>query len=270
MKVDQFFETHPVFHYNEFADFMTALGTKRPSSWGQQLAYHQKVGHLIRIRKYLYAVKPKFKSTIWVNPYIVASKVVTGSVIAYHTALELHGVAYTTFNEFYFIVNRNIKPFSYDGNQFRAIFKPAITMMSLAAKYGIATMQRDGIVITITSLECTIVDVLAKPHLGGGWEEIWRSLDNIIKFDVNKVIEYALYLDNATTTAKVGFFLDCRPAHLAIDAQYVQKLLPYIPTKPHYMDRSKRSGAKYISKWQLMVPQAIIDRSWEESNVNDI
>jgi hypothetical protein len=42
MKIKEFFEAHPVFRYEEFAAFMTALGTTRPESWRQQLGYHQK------------------------------------------------------------------------------------------------------------------------------------------------------------------------------------------------------------------------------------
>ena len=42
--------------------------------------------------------------------------------------------------------------------------------------------------IKITSLERSIVDILDRPDLGGGWEEVWRSLDNVTLFDVNKII----------------------------------------------------------------------------------
>ena len=36
MKVKQFFEAHPVFHYDEFAAFMRALGASRPATWGSR------------------------------------------------------------------------------------------------------------------------------------------------------------------------------------------------------------------------------------------
>ena len=124
MKIKHFFETHPVFRYEEFAAFMTAQGTNRPESWRQQLSYHQKAGHLIHIRKFLYAVKPMYSQDQWVDPYLIASKATADAIIAYHTALELHGIAYTTFNEFTYLSNRQISSFTYEGQRFRAVMQP--------------------------------------------------------------------------------------------------------------------------------------------------
>jgi predicted transcriptional regulator of viral defense system len=266
MKVNKFFEAHPVFRYEEFANFMLTHGTKRPESWRQQLNYHQKVGHLIHIRKSLYAVNPKFNHLKLIDPYVIASKAVASAVIAYHTALELYGIAYTTFNEFTFITCQLTKPFSYEGNKFRPVFQ----IKEISIQHEVNTIKRDGMAVSITSLERTIVDVLDRPDLSGGWEEIWRSLDNIIKFDVNKLIKYAISLKNATTVAKVGFFLEHCMQHFTVDKKCIKKLLPYIPKSPHYITRDKRYDAKYISEWQLMVPLSIINRTWEESDVDNI
>ena len=60
----------------------------------------------------------------------------------------------------------------------------------------------------LTSLDRTLVDVLHRPDLAGGWEEVWRSLESVEYFDLDSVLEYALLLENATTAAKVGFFLE--------------------------------------------------------------
>jgi len=43
-------------------------------------------------------------------------------------------------------------------------------------------------------LERTLVDVLDAPEHGGGWEEIWLSLESVEFFDLDAVIEYALKL----------------------------------------------------------------------------
>jgi hypothetical protein len=67
MKIKHFFEAHPVFRYEEFSAFMVATGITRPASWRQQLSYHQKAGHLIHIRKFLYAVKPMLSQEQWIT-----------------------------------------------------------------------------------------------------------------------------------------------------------------------------------------------------------
>lgn len=270
MKVKQFFETHPIFRYEEFGAFMSSQGTCRPESWRQQLNYHQKAGHLIHIRKFLYAVKPNFQQEDWIDPYLIASKATDDAILAYHTALELQGVAYTSFNEFTFLTNRQRQAFNYEAQRFRAVSQPKILITEAKTEYGIESIKRSGMVIKLTSLERSIVDVLDRSDLGGGWEEIWRSLDNVAKLNVDKIIEYALLLKNSTTLAKVGFFLEQRPAYLAVDKDHIEKLLPYLSKQPHYMNRNERSGGKYIEKWKLIVPISIINRTWEEPDAEDI
>ena len=269
MKLKLFFETHPIFSYEEFLAFMSADGVSRPSSWRQQLSYHQKAGHLIHIRKRLYAVKPMVSKEQWVDPYLIASRATVDAIIAYHTALELHGIAYTTFNEFTFLVNRQVSPFDYEGQHFRAVIQPKALINSDRTDYGVGVIQRGGLSIKLTCLERTIVDVLDRPNLGGGWEEIWRSLDNVTQLDTARLIEYALLLSNATTIAKVGYFLEQRPTHFTLEKTHLEKLLIHIPKQPHYMSRESGEG-KYIEKWQLIVPLAIINRTWEEPDVENI
>lgn len=269
MKIKHFFEAHPVFRYEEFSAFMVATGITRPASWRQQLSYHQKAGHLIHIRKFLYAVKPMLNQEQWIDPYLIASKAAVEAIIAYHTALELHGIAYTTFNEFTFLANRQISSFNYEGQYFRPIIQPKALMQGSQIDYGIELTQRSGLSVKLTCLERTIVDVLDRPDLGGGWEEIWRSLDNVTQLNTKRLIEYALLLNNATTIAKVGYFLEQRPSHFSLEKIHLEKLLTRIPKQPHYMSRESGEG-KYIEKWQLIVPLTITNRTWEEPDVENI
>ena len=47
------------------------------------------------------------------------------------------------------------------------------------------------------------MDVLDRPDLAGGWEEVWRSLESVEFFDIDQVVRYSLLLENATTCAIV-------------------------------------------------------------------
>ena len=66
-----------------------------------------------------------------------------------------------------------------------------------------------------------MVDVLNRPDLSGGWEEIWRSLESVEFFDFDKVVEYALLLGNATTAAKVGLFLEQHREPLMVEEKHL-------------------------------------------------
>ena len=130
--------------------------------------------------------------------------------------------------------------------------------------FGVVQAERAGLGIKVTSLERTLVDVLDRPDISGSWEEIWRSLESIEFFDIDKVVEYALLLGNATTTAKVGFFLDQHRDTLMVDDSHLKLLRDLRPCQPHYLERSKRKSGRLVSDWNLVVPEDIIERSWME------
>jgi hypothetical protein len=55
-----------------------------------------------------------------------------------------------------------------------------------------------------------------------------------------------------------------------IEKNVIEKLLPHIPKQTHYMNREERRGGKYFEKWRLIVPLSIVNRLWEEPNVENI
>jgi predicted transcriptional regulator of viral defense system len=121
-----------------------------------------------------------------------------------------------------------------------------------------------GLELRVTSLERTLVDVLDRPNLSGSWEEIWRSLESVEFFDLDKVVEYALMLENATTGAKVGFFLEQHREPLMVEDRHLKALRDLRPRQPHYLDRTKRNSGRLVSKWNLVVPIEVIERAWGE------
>ncbi|MDX2164911.1 MAG: type IV toxin-antitoxin system AbiEi family antitoxin [Gammaproteobacteria bacterium] len=269
MQLKPFFDSNPLFRYEEFAEYMRNRGVTRPATWKQELSYHHKVGHLLNIRKSLYAVKPTHDEA-WIDPYLIAAKATKDAIIGYHTALELHGIAYTTFNEFQFITKKLTRSFVCENQRFRPIYAPKVLIAQNKTEICVDVVKRERVPIKLTNIERTIVDILNRPDLGGGWEEIWRSFDNLTKLNLDDLVDYALLLNNSTVIAKVGFFLEQRPSHLKADDFYIEKLLRYIPKKPHYMERNKRRGGKYMEKWRLYVPDEILERKWDEPNVENI
>jgi len=58
--------------------------------------------------------------------------------------------------------------------------------------FGVTRIERVGIDVRVTGYERTLVDVLDRPEFAGGWEEIWRSLEAVEFFDLDRVVEYTL------------------------------------------------------------------------------
>ncbi len=116
--------------------------------------------------------------------------------------------------------------------------------------------------IRVTSLERTLVDLFDKPHLGGGWEEIWRSLESVEFYNINEIVEYALLLNKASTIAKVGYFLERNEEILFVDSSDLQTLKNEIPKQPRYMD--KKLKGRLVKQWNLIVPEKIHKKVWSE------
>jgi len=156
------------------------------------------------------------------------------------------------------------RPFVLNDNEIVAVAPPTPLVRRKKLAIGVLQADRSGIPVRVTSLERTLVDVLDRPDLGGGWEEIWRSLESVEFFDIDKVVEYTKLLDNATTAAKVGFYLQQHKEPLMIDDAVLKRLRRGRPRQPVYMDRKHGGPSKLVTDWNLIVPQQIIDRAWGE------
>lgn len=244
------------------------MGSYKPKSAWVLLNYHEKTGHILRIRRGFYAVVPiAFRQkTHQVDPYLIAGHATSDSVLAYHTALDTRGFAYSVFHRFYFLTHQAIREFEFQGAQFQALpfAKQLVTVQQ--ENFGITTINREGLDIRVTNLERTLVDVLDRPKRAGSFEEIWLSFATVPILNLEQIIEYAFLLNNATTIAKVGFFLEQHQAQFNVDENSLKLLQTKIPTQKHYLERGKRTSGKLIKRWNLIVPEKILKQEWEESN----
>lgn len=264
MDVKSFFAQHPVFTASEFTEYLNRGEKGNVSTRDNLLAYHVNKGQLLRIKRGLYAVIPAGVTPVDfpVDPYLLASRMADDAILGYHTALDIHAKSYSVYNQFLFLTERAIRPMSFRSYRFKAVRPPGTLLKKGKLEYGTRLMERSGLELKVTGLERTLVDLLDRPEFGGGWEEIWRSLESVEFYNVDEVVEYALLLNNATTVAKVGFFLEKNDKRFFVDQKHLKTLQERIPKKPHYMD--KRLKGRYISKWNLIVPDMILEKSWSE------
>lgn len=163
-----------------------------------------------------------------------------------------------------YLTHREARDYSYRSLFFQSVRFPRKLLKKKREFYGVSDVERNGVAIRVISLERTLVDLLDRPELGGGWEEIWRSLESVEFFDLDLVLEYAQLLGNATTSAKVGYFLEQHGEELMVEGRYLETLSRRRPQKPHYMVRSGRMPGRFFERWNLIVPEQIVDRSWQE------
>jgi predicted transcriptional regulator of viral defense system len=266
LAVQEFFATHPVFTYDEFADYLALRDSSNVKTRKALLTHYTKTDRLVRVRRGLYAAVPPGQTpeTTQPDPFLLASRMTPDAVLAYHTALEFHGRAYSAFQEFAYLTRAASRPAEFRGNTFRGAAFPRSLLEKSQECFGVESAERAGLEVRVTSLERTLVDVLDRPAISGGWEEIWRSLESVEYFDLEQVTEYVLLLGNATTVAKVGFYLEQHAEQLMVEEHLLSRLRAHIPRTAHYLDRSTREPARLAETWNLIVPERILNRTWEE------
>lgn len=262
MRAKVFFATHPVFTHAEFTKFMEAGGSYNVKTRESLLKYHVKQGNLVRVRRGLYATVPlgTKPETCPADPYLIAARMTDDAILAYHTALEFYGKAYSVFKQFQYLTCQTGRRSTFRSYTFCGIRPPGKLKKPL--QLGVNAVDHHGLDIKVTSLERTLVDLLDRPRLGGSWEEIWRSLEGVEFFDLKTVIDYALQLQNATTISRVGFFLEQHQNTLMVQEQHLDQLRTHGPKKPQYFERGK--SGRLVKSWNLMIPESILDRSWKE------
>ena len=226
MDVRTFLARHPVFRRNEIEAALAKDYSSDRGTANARLAYHVRTGNILQIQRGLYATVPvgTDPASFIPDPWLVASRLADDAVIAYHSAFQFHGRAYTVNNQYLFLSGRAIRPREFGGCRFRRVPFPSALHGRDEAQFAITTVDRQGLDVQVTSLERSLVDLLDRPDLGGGWEEIWRSAESVEYYDVRQVVDYALLLRNATTAAKVGLFLEQHREQLMVGESQLERL----------------------------------------------
>jgi len=266
VKLNEFLTQFPVFTLDELDQFLARMGSSNRMTRNSLLSYYRRRGRIITVRRGIYAVVPVGASadSISVDPFLLAGKMTPDAILAYHTALEFHGRAYSVFERFFYLSNRGSVPVRFRAYDFRCVLMPRVLRAKGKQDFGVNKTERSGVNLRVTGLERTLVDVLDRPDLSGSWEEIWRSLESVEFFDLDKVVEYALLLENATTAAKVGFFLEQHRETLMVDDTHLKPLRDLRPRQPHYLERRRRKAGRLATGWNLVVPKEVFERSWAE------
>jgi predicted transcriptional regulator of viral defense system len=264
MRPMEYFDRHPVFTHGEFVSAHTATGRSANTS-NTLLRKHVAAGRILRVRRGLYATVPRGADpeTAPVDPYLLATALAGDAVIAYHAALRFHGKAYSVSRRFHYFTCGRARPFSFRGSDFVPVRMPAPLRGLPDLGGGIREQPHAGGTVRVTTVERALVDILDAPDKGAGWEEAWRSLELVEFFDLDAVIDYARKLGSAVAAARVGFFLEQHRDALMVEDAHLDRLALLAPDQPRYFDPGRRPG-KLVSRWNLVVPEQILSRSWEE------
>ncbi|HKO95101.1 MAG TPA: hypothetical protein VJU61_28295 [Polyangiaceae bacterium] len=265
MRSAAFFAAHPVFTHAEYLAAHSTRGVRSPRTADSLLNRHAAVGNLLHVRRGLYASVPlgATAETFLVDPFLLATKLATDAAVAYHAALQFRGRSYSVWHRFAVLTRSHLRPLAFQGNEWFGV-RPSRALEDLPdLGGGIVTERYAGGTVRITTLERTLVDLLDAPELGGGWEEVWRSLEMVEYFDLTAVVAHTLARGSTLTSARVGYYLEQHREELFVEEQHLAPLRKHAPRQPQYLDR-KREPGRLVKAWNLIVPERVIHRTWAE------
>ncbi len=272
--LETFFALNPVFTIEEADRFLSARqhgGAANRATRQALLGYYVKQGRLRHVRRGLYTVtRPSFDTGVGVgrdpsaendasaDTFLIASRLTSDAVLAYHTALDLHGLAHSLREERIVLSEQKIvRPLLFAGVRYQAVQPPSALSQADRMTLGVETQDRQGLTVRVTGIERTLVDILDRPALAGGWEEAWRAWESVdIALDFRFLLRYVQLLGRATTAAKLGYALETNQEQLAVPATILEELHALAPRQPHPAQRGLRSGTRLIGAWNLLVPAA--------------
>lgn len=254
-----FFSAHPVFRREEYARALGRAANDRTLS--ALLTKHLKAGNIRRVARGVFAsVPPHREAANWVvDRYLAASRLKPDAILAYHSALELHGAAYTDAPDVQALTAGEPTLFETPNFACRFLKRPE----GFAPTRDTTTVDRAGLLVPVTTLERTIADIFDRPDLAGDAEELWNSLALVERLKTNDLVRQASGLNNAAAAGALGWWLERNQRRLGVPEKALAALQSLKPKHPQYVLGAQKGDARSIAAWNILVPRALTLDSFE-------
>lgn len=240
-----------VFTLDEVKD---GYGLSDNAAW-QAVRYAKRRGQIGTARRGLYYVVPpgSDSKTYRPDPYLLAAKAAPEGVLAYHAALDLHGVAHSALHEVAVAVPSWRRGFSAGGLYLRFV--------EASTSFGVDLMTREGVRIPVTDRERTLVDGCDRPSYMGGLEEFLRSVSSFPSISHARVIDYVHRYQRKSLASKVGSTLTRFRDRWGLPDDVERELQALRPRGNVVFEQASRR--QLDAKWGVLYPSGL-DRRLEE------
>jgi predicted transcriptional regulator of viral defense system len=210
-------------------------------------------GELLRIREGLYAAVPpeQVGSEFEVDRYVLIDRFAgkTGA-LAYHSALELHGIAYSRFNKVFYITKKRMKPFSFQDIDYHVVLS--------TYTFGTTTLSHDGMKVPVTDKERTFLDCIRRPDLCGGFEEYIKSLDGFTLLSPVRLLDYLERFDERCLYQRAGLILTILKGRIRVQDDLLDVMRSRVgPTRCYLLPGMEQGGGVHVKEWNVIVPENI-------------
>ncbi len=214
-------------------------------NWSKILNNLKRKGWVEQLEKGKYILSSVIASDE-INSFLIGTKLVEPSSIAYGSALNYYGLTEQIHNVVYVQTTKRKMSRKFLNVQYRFIFVLSHKFFGLRKEW----IGRNF--YFITDLEKTILDCLDYPEFAGGFTEAVKGLYLAQeKLDKEKLWQYALQLNNNTVIKRVSYLSEILDLHGFEDfrANAQKVLLPRYTT----LDPMSPKVGVHLSRWKLLL-----------------
>lgn len=216
------------------------------------LAYLASRGWLSRIRRGLYTLVPlgATSPSEWrADSWIVAAKAFAPCYIGGWSACEHWGLTEQVFRGVVVVTARPIRKSQIE------VQGASLRLKSIHKNghFGLRTVWRDRVRVSVSDPSRTIIDILDEPALGGGIRHVAEVLEAYIGGEHREdslLVEYVKRRGNRTVFKRVGFLVET--LELAGD-ELVSACRKAMSKGLTALDPSSRSAGRIVRRWGLRV-----------------
>lgn len=253
-----FFSETPVFDRAQYAAALGRMASDKVVT--AMLTQHLKAGNIRRIARGVFASVPKHAdAAAWsIDRFLAASRLRPGGVIAYHSALELLGYAYSDSQDLQ--VAAPGRPGVLKTADFACRF---IIPSAPYEPHDLDAVDRLGQIVSATTLECTIADLFDRPDLAGDVEELMFSLDLVTRLDARRLRARLDALGNATAAGAAGWWLERNAERLGVSASAIEALRALAPKQNRYALGATTGAGRLAAGWRVILPEGVLTPGFE-------
>jgi predicted transcriptional regulator of viral defense system len=222
--------------------------TKDENAAKEILRRYKKQGLISQVRRDLYVVTDLASKVSLATKFEIAGHITPSSYLAYHAALEYHGVAHQVFYELYISSKEEFNNFDYEGINY--------TFYHSKSEIGVVNPMTDTL-IRVTDLERTILDCINRIDLSGGLEELVECFAIITYINENKLLDYLHHFDKQVLYQKAGFILGYFQKEMKLSDAFFERCKSKIGKSTRYLT-DKQVSDTYFKEWKLCAPQNIL------------
>lgn len=239
-------------HTVSVAEAAKALGLSAQHT-AKLLARWTAKGWLARIKRGLYIQVPLESTTADIpleDPWIIAEKLYGPCYIGAWSAAEHWGFTEQIFRTIAVLTTQ--KPRHRSPNIKGTNF--LLRTISPQAMFGLQSVWRGQIKVSVSDPTRTILDLLAEPILGGGMRPTIDILNNYLRTkhkNLKLLIDYIKHLNNGAVFKRLGFLLE---QYAPEESEVIEICKKHLTAGNTKLDPQLNTN-KLITRWRLWIPE---------------